>query len=322
MDKKRRILIIYNSKSGHRRIRFEPYLRALAARDAQVETRTLSRDFNLKELLADAASFDRVVAAGGDGTVSAVAGLLQNTGIPIIPYPGGTANLLVRNLNITMNPEQLAEATVNGKTIAVDMGEMTYARYRRRDFFRRRILKRTLVPDVRTVYFVIIAGCGFFARLMQQVQALKKQYGESAYWMGAFMNLFPRRARFQIQYDGKQVTEKGIGVMIVNLDKIQLDLKVVPNSFRDDGKMEVAIMKPRNLFGLIPLIWGALIERLGFARPAMNEVLETYSASEIEVHSRPPLRLQIDGEPLHKASNFKIRVIPRAATFVCGNLPA
>ena len=48
--------------------------------------------------LLDASDFDVVVASGGDGTVTSVAAWHANTGVPLLPYPAGTANLLSLNL--------------------------------------------------------------------------------------------------------------------------------------------------------------------------------------------------------------------------------
>jgi diacylglycerol kinase family enzyme len=316
-----KILIVYNSRSGHRRLRFDAYLKALAERDARSETRMIGRGFNMKELLSDAAMFDRIVVAGGDGTISAAAGLLKNTGIPIVPYPGGTANLLARNLNIPVDPNALADVTLNGSPVTIDVGELEYVRYRRR-FFRRRFLKKSTQPltaaEPIRIHFVIMAGCGFFAQLMKAVIPWKNKIGEAAYWLAAFWNLFPRRAQFRLRLDGREIVSSGLGVLVVNLEKIQMDLKVVPDSHPKDGKLEVVIMKMRSLFGLIPVIGAALVERLGFARPSVTDVMETYRASEIEVESDPPLRVQTDGECLHKASSFKVRVFPGAAVFISG----
>jgi diacylglycerol kinase (ATP) len=44
------------------------------------------------------AKVDRVIAAGGDGTIRIVADRLAETGIPMAVVPLGTGNLLARNL--------------------------------------------------------------------------------------------------------------------------------------------------------------------------------------------------------------------------------
>lgn len=313
-----KILILYNTRAGHKRISFTAYLHALANLGADVETRTIGRRFNLRELLADAQNFHRIVVAGGDGTVSTVAGMLQHTGIVMVAYPGGTANLLARNLGMPSNPETLAEVTLNGKGLPTDLGELEYIPYSRRDRFRRRFLRQSFEPLPTKVYFSIMAGSGFAARLISQAQSLKSKWGEAAYWLSALANLFPRRATFRLLLDGKEVQSQGIGMLIVNFEKIQFDLKVVSGGDAQDGKLEIVIVKSRNLFGLLPILWGALRERFGFSRPHLPDLIEIYRASSVEVTSRPPLKLQFDGEILKKVATFKARACRGAAMFVYG----
>ncbi|MBI3313732.1 MAG: NAD(+)/NADH kinase [Candidatus Omnitrophica bacterium] len=313
-----KILILYNAWSGHKRVNFSAYLDALAKRGAHVETRTIGESFNLKELLTDAQSFDRVVIAGGDGTVSTAAGILQNTGVPIVAYPGGTANLLALNLGMPFDPLKLVDVTLNGRPVPTDLGEIEYTRFSRRDYWQERLLKRHIERAPAKVYFSVMAGCGFSAQMMSEAQPLKSKWGEAAYWISAFLSLFPRRARFSLTIDGRKIQTAGIGILLLNFEKIQFDLKVVGSAHASDGRLEIMVVKARSLFGLIPILWGAIRAKFGLGRPHLPEIMETYQAAEIEVLSHPPLRLQFDGELLKKASRFKVHVCPGATIFIYG----
>ena len=52
---------------------------------------------------------DRVIVAGGDGTVRIVADRLAETGIPMAVVPLGTGNLLARNLDIPLSEAEALE---------------------------------------------------------------------------------------------------------------------------------------------------------------------------------------------------------------------
>lgn len=295
----------------------ENYVEALQKLGASTELRALSEDFDLKENLKDAADFERVVVAGGDGTVSAIASFLQGSGIPLIAYPAGTANLLALNLKMPGTAEELADVTLNGAVFPTDLGRLDYRVYRRRDYFRARFGFKSSRPFT-SVHFAIMAGSGFPARLVSQAQPLKGTFGKAAYWLSAFFSRRPRIARLKLKIDGRRMRRRGIGVIIVNFEKIQFDLKMAPDSDARDGKFEVIILKAKSLWGLFPVVWGLIQERLGLKRPDHPREVEIVQGSEIEISSWPPLRLQFDGETLPKTSFFKVKVLPAAVHFVYG----
>jgi len=65
-----------------------------------------------------------VVAAGGDGTVSAVASRLVGTGTPLGVLPVGTLNHFAKDLGLPLEPEAAVEVLAAGHSVAVDVGEV------------------------------------------------------------------------------------------------------------------------------------------------------------------------------------------------------
>jgi diacylglycerol kinase (ATP) len=117
---------------------------------------------------AAAQGADVVLAAGGDGTVRAVAEGLRDTGAALALLPSGTGNLLARNLELTLN--NLADSVrtaFTGKDRPVDLG---IAELRRED------------GTVEEHAFLVMAGIGIDAKMVANSdEDLKKKVGWLAY---------------------------------------------------------------------------------------------------------------------------------------------
>lgn len=276
------------------------YLGALGQLGAETTLRFLSANEPPDSLLRDAADYDAVTAVGGDGTVSAIAYALRGSGVPVLAYPAGTANLTVRNLRLPTTPAALADATVARRTAVLDLGELSTAECED--------------CPARTVGFLVAAGAGFDAAIMEGAQSLKSTVGEGAYIIGALQNLAPTHARFSLVLDGKPVETEGIAVLIVNLARIQFDLAMAHGSDARDGLLEVIVVKTRTAAGLLPTVWAAMLDRI--QEHPQRPGLAIHVASHVSVTADPPLPLQYDGELMACKTPAEARVLPGAATFI------
>lgn len=289
-----RVLVIDNPRSGQGDAGLYAFARELVAQGAEVVIRPMHPG-GPDGLLDDANAFDRVVAAGGDGTASSIAFALRDTGLPLLAYPAGTANLLPLNLGLPTDPASLARITLAGTTQRTDLGEFA--------------------PDgAPPVGFAVMAGAGFDADVMAGAAELKATYGIGAYVVSVVRNLAPTVADFRIWLDGELLATDGIAVICVNFAKLQFDLPVTHGSDATDGLFEVAVIRTRSVAGLIPTAWQALLDRLGEMRERSG--LEIRQAREIRVESHPPLPLQFDGEVANASTPFTARVLPGAASFI------
>src|SRR5207249_1483105 len=114
------------SGAGHSHADFEK-LRALF-RDAGLEARILVAG-NGGEIhaLAEEAMRDRpavIVAAGGDGTLSAVADAVRGTDTALGLIPLGTANHFPRDLGIPVDTAEAVRIIADGHRATIDVGEV------------------------------------------------------------------------------------------------------------------------------------------------------------------------------------------------------
>lgn len=292
-----RVLVIDNPRSvaGADAELYE-FVHLLAMAGAEVDVRPFDKYTPMEGLLRDAASFDRIVAGGGDGTTSAVAYELRGSGLPILAYPAGTANLLPANLGLPRDPALLARLVLQGATRTTDLGEM----------------RADGRPD--PMGFAVMAGAGFDANVMEGAAANKATLGVGAYFLSVMGNLMPTVADFRIMLDGELLATDGIAVIVVNFAKIQFDLSVTHDSDATDGLLEVAVIRTRNVAGLIPAVWQAMLDRI--VDLPQREGLEIHKARKITVEAEPPLPLQFDGEVAGVTTPFSAKVLPGAATFL------
>lgn len=297
-----RVLIIVNMRAGAGDAGLYEFMRALGRAGAELVVRFADEDHPLDGLAHDAAEFDRIVAAGGDGTLSTVCYEVRDTGVPILAYPSGTANLLAMNLGLPLDAPTLAEVTLHGRPVAFDMGE----------------LERQDADGSRKTGFVLMAGAGFDADIMGAAQPMKSALGAAAYLVAAVSRLAPTVSKFELVLDGEHVHTDGIAVLLINFGKIQFDLTVSPAWDPRDGLMDVVVLRTRNVAGLIPVVFAAMLDRVG-NYPDRTPSVDIYSAREIQVSAYPPLRMQTDGDTLDALSPFAARVLPKATTLLVPN---
>ncbi len=290
------VLVVANLRSGSVDAGLLEFVRRMLDAGANVTMRFAAQHSPVEPLLAAAGAFERVVAAGGDGTASSVLYALRDSGIPVAFFPAGTANLYARNLGLPKDPAALAELALEGQPSRFDLGE--------------------LVVGGSSHGFFVIAGAGFDAQIMSAAEPLKQTIGEGAYILAALQSAKSWPSTLILTLDGRKVVTEGSTVLLVNLARIQFDLSVVHESDATDGVFEVVVMKTRTLADLVPAIWAALLDRVASYpdRPGF----EVHTAREVEVIAEPPLPVQHDGE-VDASTPLQARVLPGAALVVASD---
>ena len=291
-----KLLIVNNLVSGYGEGAIYDYMRSFAADGDEVVIRSTDGTTDLRRFLADADEFDAVVASGGDGTVAAVTYLLADSGIPVLPFPAGTANLLAMNLASPTEPHALAKLTREGEIMDFDLGEIELASGER-------------------FGFSIMAGAGYDALIMRDAKPVKHLLGPVAYFTSALSNPLPQFSKLTLTLDGEVIESEGVGVLVVNFSKIQFDLSVVHQNLPRDGVFDVAILHTRDAIGLIPALLASMLDR-GGDFPDRTDALELHRGSTVSVVADPPLPVQYDGEVTGLTTPFTVRMLPEAARFI------
>ncbi len=121
------IAIPANAGSGRRgAARIAELVRPFSAVGLAVEIRRIDRGHRLH---AEArrlreAGFGTVIAAGRDGTVTAVTQALAGTGTALGVLPPGTFNFFARSIGLPPDPDAAAAALIGGRARAMDLAEV------------------------------------------------------------------------------------------------------------------------------------------------------------------------------------------------------
>ncbi|MDR0432305.1 MAG: hypothetical protein LBH48_03215 [Bifidobacteriaceae bacterium] len=243
-----------------------------------------------------------VVAAGGDGTVRAVAGALVGTRIPLGIVPTGTGNLLARNLALPLfGLSPMLRVAFDGRDRAVDVGRISAA--------------GPGGPVVEDEVFLVITGLGFDAAMVSDTKAhLKRRVGWPAYFMSGVQNLKGPRIKAAIDIDGAVRSVRARSIMIGNCGRLPAGVRLLPNARIDDGLLDIAMVDARA--GIVG--WASLAAQIGLQgigvrnlpRFAIGRLLHEQARRVRVVADGDPL-LQIDGEAIGQVTELSARVIPK-----------
>lgn len=129
---------------------------------------------------------DCILAAGGDGTISEVAGGMVGSSIPLGILPAGTANVLAHELGIPCHPAEAATRLHACAPRRVALGLIEHG-------------------NAPPRHFLMMAGAGFDAGVVYNLDAqLKQRLGRLSYWLGGISKLSRKLDRLQVSIDGQQ----------------------------------------------------------------------------------------------------------------------
>ncbi|MEO1910285.1 MAG: diacylglycerol kinase family protein [Paracoccus sp. (in: a-proteobacteria)] len=228
--------------------------------------------------------FDLVIAAGGDGTQSAVAGALAGTDTVMGVLPGGTFNYFARDLGVGEEIDAALETLLDGRVDATDVG------------------------DINDLIFLNNVSLGAYPQILKTREGIYKRWGRSriaAYWsvMVALRRL-RRPMQLIAEVDGQE-REYTSALVFVARSAYQLDSFGLEGADGiRDGKFAVLIAKARQP---LPLMRSAL--RLAMGHSAKDSDFDLIVTDRLQM--RTPKKRQLvahDGEKTVLHSPFDLTV--------------
>ncbi len=259
--------------------------RLLADHGAEVAT------FGLDECDTAANSgANRIVVAGGDGSVACVAEVAARTGIPLTVIPVGTANDFARALDLPTEPERAVALAVAGtRTRQLDLG---------------------IVAGERP--FVNAVSTGLSPVAAQKARGLKRLLGPGAYAIGALRAaLTGHSVSCEVRCDGSDLYAGGVWQVTVGLTGAfggGADVQADPR----DGLLDVVVLPAGSRLGLVVHAYGmraGVVEKQRGVLTARGQV--------VEIDTDGATGFNVDGEIL-EARSVQLSIKPRAFEVVTG----
>ena len=242
-----------------------------------------------------APQFDRVICAGGDGTLSeVVSGLLELEDPPPLGYvPFGSTNDCATTLHLPRKPREAAlVAAGTGRPEPIDIGRLN------------------------NKPFIYVAAFGAFTKVAYDTpQDLKNTFGHLAYIFAGIASL-PTIAPYhmKVEYDGHMLEDDFYFGMVSNSQSIGgIKPPKVDQVVLDDGLFEVTLVKkPLNLADLTD----GLQALINLSPADRSGVLVQFQAGSLTFTSDQSIPWTLDGEfgdsqPVNRVVNCQkaLRVI-------------
>ena len=233
-----------------------------------------------------------VVAAGGDGTMSAVAGALSGTKTVMGLLPMGTLNHLARDLAIPFDLTEAAQVLATGTARKIDLAELN---------------GRTFVNN---------SAIGLYPLMVIDREAQQDRLGRSKK-----LAMLVASVRTLLRFRHQRLS------LTVNDEEKRIDtplLFVGNNDYRtdiggagqresiDDGFLCVLVMRHNNRRGLVAAAIRAL-----FNRSRANDMIHLAKVERLRVDtSRKTLAVSLDGEVMHQSTPLDYRIRKQALSVI------
>ena len=253
-----------------------------------VEVVTQAREFGSRSAAQEHREhFDVFVAAGGDGTVSAVASALAWSGIPLLIVPCGTGNGLARDLKLPLKLEKAADLLDHPDHVqgvdGIKIGDR---------------------------FYLLNVSAGLTPAALKLTDRREKQrFGRLAYIFAGFRALLGiQPVTFELSIDGQHHEIRASEMILMNSISLGSTGRFLELGIEnDDGVMDLIIIQSRTFLDYLRVFWNFLLRR-----PQTDPDVKRFSVyNSLILDASQSLEVQADGDligytPLH------VEVCPQA----------
>ncbi len=223
--------------------------------------------------------YKSVIIAGGDGTVNEAARELINTPTTLGIIPLGSGNGLARDLGIPIDTEKALDIVLQENSRTIDYG------------------------TANGHIFFCTCGFGFDAFISDRF-AEERRRGPLGYVRNVLESVVDFKSDvYEITHDGGTIRERAFILTCANASQYGNEARIAPGASLDDGKMNVAILKPLNALE-VPQTTIQLFTR----NIDKNSKMTTLVTQRLYIKRSRSGVMHIDGEPLQADKEVDVRI--------------
>jgi len=224
--------------------------------------------------------YEKIVAAGGDGTINEIVNGIAGKDVALGVLPLGTMNVFATELGLPVNDlDRCWQIIQEGWTRPVDL------------------------PSANGKHFVQLAGVGLDAQAVKETSdAFKRNFGPLSYLISAAQ--IASRTPPLLRIESKEAqTEEGSFVLVGNGRLYGGRLPFFKQATLDDGLLDVLVFKRLSYFDMI-----RYLQDVVFTSQITSPEVEYFQTNRLRVTSEESVPVEIDGELIGNCPvEFQIR---------------
>ncbi len=236
-------------------------------------------DIERLENQINSGTWQRILIAGGDGTIKMATQVLMNYDIAVGILPAGSSNGLAKNLEMPEEIEDQFVIALGDDTIDID------------------------IIEINGELCIHIADLGINAELVRHYENSSFR-GKFGYILQAIPALITTDYpfEFEIEADGKMIKREGILLAIANANKFGTGANINPKGRINDGLFELVVFKNLKI--------ADILRTLDETNEPDPESMEIFSVRKAVVRCAIPVPFQIDGEFMETVQEIKASLAP------------
>lgn len=222
----------------------------------------------------------RILIAGGDGTIKIVAQAVEHQDVILGILPAGSANGLSVDLNFPAALDENLHIAFHNEAMELDM---------------------VCINGEKSLH---LADIGLNANLVKNYEQSTVR-GKIGYALQSIATLQEQNEPFEatIQVNGETITTEARMIVFANSQRYGTGVTINPLGKMDDGKFEIVILKTFDLVLFGKIVTGNM--------PLDTGEVEIYSTDKAKVTTKIPVHFQIDGEYSGEETTLDIFVLPK-----------